>query len=160
MIDDLLDQLKGGFNIFKDRFEIWVLTVEDSRERYTKTTFHTRYGHYEFLVIPLGLTNAPASFMASMNHTFHEYRDQFVIVFVDEILVYLRSIEEHEQHLRIVLHVFKDKHLHAKLSKCEFWINQVVFLGHVISGDRVMPDPSKVKKRMVMESNNKKAYKV
>ncbi|KAK4395968.1 Retrovirus-related Pol polyprotein from transposon.6 [Sesamum angolense] len=83
--------------------------------------------------------------MALMNHTFHEYRDQFVIVFIDEILVYLRSIEEHEQHLRIVLQVLKEKDLHAKLSKCEFWINQVVFLGHVISGDGVMPDPSKMK---------------
>ncbi|KAL0313439.1 UNVERIFIED_CONTAM: Transposon Tf2-12 polyprotein [Sesamum radiatum] len=110
-----------------------------------KTAFRTRYGHYEFLVMPFGLTNAPAAFMALMNRTFHKYLDQFVIVFIDDILVYSRSMEEHEQHLRIVLQILKEKELYAKLSKCEFWINQVVFLGHVISGDGVMPDPAKVK---------------
>ncbi|KAL0433719.1 UNVERIFIED_CONTAM: Retrovirus-related Pol polyprotein from transposon.6 [Sesamum latifolium] len=83
--------------------------------------------------------------MALMNRTFQEYLDRFVIVFIDDILVYSKNREEHEQHLRIVLQILKEKELYAKLSKCEFWVNQVVFLGHVISGDGVMPDPSKVK---------------
>ncbi|KAL0423517.1 UNVERIFIED_CONTAM: Retrovirus-related Pol polyprotein from transposon.6 [Sesamum radiatum] len=107
--------------------------------------FCTRYGQYEFLVMPFGLTNAPAAFMALMNRTFQEYLDQFVIVFIDDILVYSKNREEHEQHLRIVLQILKEKELYAKLSKCEFWVNQVVFLGHVISGDGIMPDPSIVK---------------
>ncbi|KAL0336686.1 UNVERIFIED_CONTAM: Retrovirus-related Pol polyprotein from transposon.6 [Sesamum radiatum] len=83
--------------------------------------------------------------MALMNRTFQEYLDQFVIVFIDDILVYSKNREEHEQHLRIVLQILKEKELYAKLSKCEFWVNHVVFLGHVISGDGVMPDPSKLK---------------
>ncbi|KAL2250302.1 UNVERIFIED_CONTAM: Retrovirus-related Pol polyprotein from transposon [Sesamum indicum] len=95
--------------------------------------------------MPFGLTNAPAAFMALMNRTFQEYLDHFVIVFIDDILVYSRDRDEHEQHLRIVLQILKEKELYAKLSKCEFWVNQVVFLGHVVSGDGVMPDPSKVK---------------
>ncbi|KAL0412907.1 UNVERIFIED_CONTAM: Retrovirus-related Pol polyprotein from transposon.6 [Sesamum radiatum] len=95
--------------------------------------------------MPFGLTNSPAAFMALMNRTFQEYLDQFVIVFIDDILVYSNNWEEHKQHLRIVLQILKEKELYAKLSKCGFWVNQVVFLGHVISGDGVMPDPSKVK---------------
>ncbi|KAK4406374.1 Retrovirus-related Pol polyprotein from transposon.6 [Sesamum angolense] len=110
-----------------------------------KTAFRTRYGHYEFLVTPFGLTNAPTAFMALMNCSFQEYLDQFVIVFIDDILVYSKNREEHEKHLRIVLQILKENELYAKLSKCQFWVNQVVFLGHVISGDGVMPDPSKVK---------------
>ncbi|KAL0282101.1 UNVERIFIED_CONTAM: Retrovirus-related Pol polyprotein from transposon [Sesamum radiatum] len=83
--------------------------------------------------------------MAIMNRTFQEYLDRFVIVFIDDILVYSRNRKEHEQHLRIVLQILKEKELYTKLSKYEFWVNHVVFLGHVISGDGVMPDPSKVK---------------
>ncbi|KAL0378461.1 UNVERIFIED_CONTAM: Transposon Ty3-G Gag-Pol polyprotein [Sesamum radiatum] len=144
-IDDLLDQLKGAttFSKIDLRSGYWQLRIAE--KDIPKTAFRTRYGHYEFLVMPFGLTNAPAAFMALMNRTFHKYLDQFVIVFIDDILVYSRSMEEHEQHLRIVLQILKEKELYAKLSKCEFWINQVVFLGHVISGDGVMPDPAKVK---------------
>ncbi|KAL0402210.1 UNVERIFIED_CONTAM: Retrovirus-related Pol polyprotein from transposon.6 [Sesamum latifolium] len=144
-IDDVLDQLKGAttFSKIDLRSEYWQLRI--AGKNIPKTTFHTRYGHYEFLVMPFGLTNAPAAFMALMNSIFHEYLDQFVIIFIDDILVYSRSMEEHEQHLRIVLQILKEKELYAKLSKYEFWINQVVFLGHVIFGDGVMLDPSKVK---------------
>ncbi|KAL0451352.1 UNVERIFIED_CONTAM: Retrovirus-related Pol polyprotein from transposon.6 [Sesamum latifolium] len=95
--------------------------------------------------MPFGLTNAPATFIALMNRTFQEYLDRFVIIFIDDILVYSKNREEHEQHLRIVLQILKEKELYVRLSKCEFWVNQVVFLGHVISSDGVMPDPSKVK---------------
>ncbi|XP_065860006.1 uncharacterized protein, partial [Euphorbia lathyris] len=110
-----------------------------------KTAFRTRYGHFEFLVMPFGLTNAPAAFMALMNKTFQPYLDKFVVVFVDDILVYSRTVGEHEQHLRIVLKILRDNQMYAKLSKCEFWMDEVVFLGHVVSGEGVQPDPSKIK---------------
>ncbi|KAL0463343.1 UNVERIFIED_CONTAM: Transposon Ty3-G Gag-Pol polyprotein [Sesamum latifolium] len=144
-IDDLLDQLKGAttFSKIDLRSGYWQLRIAE--KDIPKTAFRTRYGHYEFLVMPFGLTNAPTAFMVLMNRTFQEYLDRFVIIFIDDILVYSKNREEHEQHLRIVLQILKEKELYAKLSKCEFWVNQVVFLGHVISGDGVMPDPLKVK---------------
>ncbi|XP_040944275.1 uncharacterized protein [Gossypium hirsutum] len=100
-----------------------------------KTALHTRYGHYEFLVMPFGLTNAPAAFMDLMNRIFQLYLDQFVVVFIDDILVYSKSESEHDQHIRIVLQILRDKQLYEKLSKCEFWLSEVVFLGHVILAD-------------------------
>ena len=108
-----------------------------------KIAFRIRYGHYEFLVMPFGLTNAPAIFMDLMKRVFHEYLDSFVIVFIDDILVYSKSQEEHEEHLRIVLQILRDRKLFAKLKKCEFWVDRVVFLGHVISRDGITVDPSK-----------------
>ncbi|KAL0336521.1 UNVERIFIED_CONTAM: Transposon Ty3-G Gag-Pol polyprotein [Sesamum radiatum] len=144
-IDDLLDQLKGAttFSKIDLRSGYWQFKIAEND--ILKMVFRTCYGHYEFLVMPFGLIDAPAAFMALMNRTFQEYLDQFVIVFIDDILLYSKNREEHEQHLRIVLQILKEKELYAKLSKCEFWVNQVVFLGHMISGDGVMPDPSKVK---------------
>ena len=109
-----------------------------------KTAFQTRYGHYEFLVMPFGLTNAPAAFMDLMNRVFQPYLDQFVIVFIDDILVFSKSEEEHEKHLRIVLQTLRERKLFAKFKKCEFWLNQVVFLGHVVNKDGISVDPTKV----------------
>uniref|UniRef100_A0A2N9III7 Reverse transcriptase n=1 Tax=Fagus sylvatica TaxID=28930 RepID=A0A2N9III7_FAGSY len=109
-----------------------------------KTAFRTRYGHYEFLVMPFGLTNAPAVFMDLMNRVFQPYLDQFVVVFIDDILIYSKSLEEHEQHLRVVLQTLRDHKLYAKLKKCEFWLESVAFLGHVISKDGILVDPKKV----------------
>nr|GEV31879.1 putative reverse transcriptase domain, aspartic peptidase domain protein [Tanacetum cinerariifolium] len=109
-----------------------------------KTAFHTRYGHYEFLVLPFGLTNAPAVFMDLMNRIFHEYLDKFVIVFIDDILVYSKTKEEYEEHLRIGLGTLCQKKLYAKFSKCEFWLGQVAFLGYIGSADGIIMDPAKV----------------
>ena len=108
-----------------------------------KTAFRTRYGHYEFVVMPFGLTNAPAVFMDLMNRCFREYLDRFVVAFIDDILVYSRSMEDHETHLRAVLDVLRRQKLFAKLSMCEFWLPKVAFLGHVISSEGVMVDPQK-----------------
>ena len=108
-----------------------------------KTAFRTRYGHFEFTVMPFGLTNAPAAFMDLMCGVFHPYLDQFVVVFVDDILIYSQSEEEHEDHLRI-LQALRDHQLYAKFSKCEFWLIEVRFLGHVVSASGVSVDPEKV----------------
>ena len=109
-----------------------------------KTAFRTRYGHYEFVVMSFGLTNAPAAFMSLMNEIFKPYLDLFVIVFIDDILVYSKSKKEHEEHLRMVLEMLREKKLYAKFSKCEFWLDAVSFLGHVVSKEGVMVDPSKI----------------
>ena len=91
-----------------------------------------------------GLTNSPAAFMDLMNGVFKPYLDSFVIVFIDDILIYSRSKEEHEHHLRIVLGILKEKKLYAKFSKCEFWLSSVAFLGHVVSKEGIMVDPKKI----------------
>ena len=109
-----------------------------------KTTFRTRYGHYEFLVMPFGLTNAPTTFMDLMNRVFRPYLDQFVVVFIDDILVYSKDEQEHEQHLKIVLQTLREKKLYAKLSKCDFWLKEVSFLGHIVSVEGIRVDPAKI----------------
>jgi hypothetical protein len=143
-IDDLFDQLQGAQVFSKIDLRSGYHQLKIKSEDIPKTAFRTRYGHYEFLVMPFGLTNAPAAFMDLMNKVFHEYLDCFVIVFIDDILVYSKSLEEHEDHLRIVLQILRDKKLYAKLKKCEFWLNQVVFLGHVVFKDGITVDPSKI----------------
>ena len=114
------------------------------KEDIPKTAFRTRYGHYEFLVMPFGLTNAPVAFMELMNRIFQPLLDNCVIVFIDDILVYSRSNQEHDKHLRDVLSILREKKLYAKFSKCEFWLKEIAFLGHVISGKGISVDPKKV----------------
>ncbi|XP_073121645.1 uncharacterized protein [Henckelia pumila] len=109
-----------------------------------KTSFMTRYGHYEFLVMTFGMTNAPAVFMDLMNRMFQPYLDQFFIVFIDDILIYSKNREEHSRHLKTVLEVLRERKLFAKFDKCEFWLERVAFLGHIISMSGVEVDPSKV----------------
>ena len=109
-----------------------------------KTTFHTRYGYYEFLVMPFGVTNAPATFMDLMNMVFSPFLDKFVVVFIDDILVYSRTREEHAEHLRAVFQLLRDHQLYAKLGKCQFWMESVSFLGHIISEQGISVDPRKV----------------
>ncbi|KAL0463068.1 UNVERIFIED_CONTAM: Retrovirus-related Pol polyprotein from transposon [Sesamum latifolium] len=144
-IDYLLDQLKGAtvFSKIDLRSGYWQLRIEEGS--IPKTAFRTRYGHYEFVVMPFRLTNAPAAFMSLMNNTLQLFLDQFVIVFIDDILIYSRSPEEHEQHLRIVLQILREKQLYAKFSKCEFWMEKITFLEHVVLKEGVQPDPAKVK---------------
>ncbi|KAD7117055.1 hypothetical protein E3N88_04323 [Mikania micrantha] len=108
-----------------------------------KTAFRTRYGHYEFVVMPFGLTNAPAVFMDLMNQVCRPYLDQFVIVFIDDILIYSKTEQEHEDHLK-VLELLRTEQLYAKFSKCEFWLKEVHFLGHVINRDGIHVDPAKI----------------
>jgi hypothetical protein len=110
-----------------------------------KTTFSTRYGLYEFIVMSFGLTNASAYFMNLMNKVFMEYLDRFVVVFIDDILIYSKSDSEHEEHLRLVLQKLRDHQLYAKYSKCEFRIDEVPFVGHIISNGGISVDPAKVK---------------
>ncbi|GJT92012.1 putative reverse transcriptase domain-containing protein [Tanacetum coccineum] len=143
-IDDLFDQLQGAKYFSKIDLRSGYHQLRVREQDISKTAFRTRYGHYEFLVMPFGLTNAPAMFMDLMNRIFHEYLDKFVIVFIDDILVYSKSEEEHERHLRIVLEILRQKKLYAKFSKCEFWLQQVAFLGHIVSADGIIMDPSKV----------------
>ncbi|RVW67114.1 Retrovirus-related Pol polyprotein from transposon 17.6 [Vitis vinifera] len=143
-IDDLFDQLQGACVFSKIDLQSGYHQLRVRGEDVPKTAFRTRYGHYEFLVMPFGLTNAPATFMDLMNRVFKPYLDQFVVVFVDDILVYSRSREEHEGHLSIVLQTLRDKQLYAKLKKCEFWLDRISFLGHVVSNDGISVDPGKV----------------
>jgi hypothetical protein len=110
----------------------------------SKTAFRTRYGHFEFLVLPFGLTNAPALFMDLMNRVFQPYLDKFVVVFIDDILVYSKSYKEHEQHLRQTLQTLRSRQLYAKLDKCDFWLKEVTFLGHVVSSKGIFVDLQKV----------------
>ena len=109
-----------------------------------KTAFRTRYGHFKFTVMPFELTNALAAFIDLMHKVFQPYLDQFVVVFVDDILIYSQSKWEHEYHLRIILQLPRDHQFYAKFSKCEFWLTKVRFLGHVVSASGVSMDPEKV----------------
>ena len=143
-IDDLMDQLKGAsiFSKIDLRSGYHQLRVRDAD--IPKTTFQTRYGHYEFLVMSFGLINTPTVFMDLMNRIFHPYLDQFVIVFIDDILIYSPNRATHEEHLHTVLQRLREKQLYAKFSKCAFWLKQMVFLGHIISAEGVHVDPQKV----------------
>ncbi|KAL4368631.1 hypothetical protein GQ457_05G017770 [Hibiscus cannabinus] len=142
-IEDLFDQLRDAsvFSKIDLRSGYYQMKVKDVDV--PKTTFRTRYGHFEFLVMPFGLTNAPAAFMDLMNRVFKPYLDKFVVVFIDDILIYSRNKDDHAEHLRIVLRTLRECQLYAKFSKCEFWLSEIAFLGHVISTNGIMVDPKK-----------------
>ena len=109
-----------------------------------KTTFRTRYGHYELVVVPFGLINAASTFMCLMNNVFSRYLDKFVLVFLDDILVYSKNEEEHEEHLRLTLQFLREHQLYAKLSKCDFYRDRIQYLGHIISEEGISVDPDKI----------------
>ncbi|XP_070022857.1 uncharacterized protein [Nicotiana sylvestris] len=111
---------------------------------FSKIDLRSRYGHYEFLVMSFGLTNAPVAFMDLMNRVFRPYIDSFVIIFIDDILIYSCSLGENEQHLRVVLQTLREQKLYAKFSKCEFWLESLAFLGHIVSGEGIKVDPKKI----------------
>ncbi|GJR68101.1 putative reverse transcriptase domain-containing protein [Tanacetum coccineum] len=131
-IDDLFDQLQGSSVYSKIDLRSGYHQLRVREEDIPKTTFRTRYGHYEFQVMLFGLTNAPSIFMDLMNRLCKPYLGKFVIVFIDDILIYSKNKQEHEKHLKLILELLKKDHLYAKFSKCEFWIPRVQFLGHVI----------------------------
>jgi hypothetical protein len=143
-IDDLFDQLRGAcvFSKIDLRSEYHQLKIRECD--IPKTAFVLRYGLYEYTVISFGLTNAPTYFMYLMNKVFMEYLNKFIVVFINDILIYSRSEEEHEKHIHLVLQKLREHKLYAKLNKCEFCMKQVAFLRHVISKGGVSMDPSKV----------------
>ncbi|KAA3463936.1 DNA/RNA polymerases superfamily protein [Gossypium australe] len=143
-IDDLFDQLKGATVFSKIDLRSGYYQLRVKEQDVPKIAFRIRYGHYEFLVILFGLTNAPAVFMDLMNRVFQPYLDKFVVVFIDDILVYSRNESDHAEHLRIVLQILRDKQLYAKFNKSEFWLREVRFLGLIVSGKGIRLDPEKV----------------
>jgi len=143
-IDDLFDQLQGARCFSKIDLRSGYHQVRVREKDIPKTAFRTRYGHFEFLVMSFGLTNAPAVFMDLMNSLFRPFLDLFVIVFIDDILVYSRSEDEHADHLRAVLQTLRDRKLYAKFSKCEFWLKSVAFLGHIVSDEGIKVDTQKI----------------
>nr|GEX79828.1 putative reverse transcriptase domain-containing protein [Tanacetum cinerariifolium] len=140
-IDDLFDQLQGARHFSKIDLRSG---YHQLRVDIPKTAFRTRYGHFEFTVMPFGLTNAPEVFMDLMNRVCKPYLDKFVIIFIDDIMIYSKSKDEHEVHLRLVLELLKKEKLYAKFSKCEFWLQEVHFLGHVVNQNGIHVDPSKI----------------
>ncbi|KAJ9558426.1 hypothetical protein OSB04_013040 [Centaurea solstitialis] len=143
-IDDLFDQLQGAKFFSKIDLRSGYHQLKVREEDIPKTAFRTRYGHYEFLVMSFGLTNAPAAFMDLMNRVCKPYLDEFVIVFIDDILIYSKTAEEHGEHLRKVLEMLKRERLYAKFSKCEFWLKEVQFLGHIVTQEGIKVDPAKI----------------
>ncbi|GKA48469.1 putative reverse transcriptase domain-containing protein, partial [Tanacetum coccineum] len=146
-IDDLFDQLQGACCFSKIDLRSGYHQLRVREEDIPKTVFRTRYGHFEFTVMPFGLTNAPAIFMDLMNRVCKPYLDKFVIVFINDILIYSKSEEEHEVHLKTILDLLKKEKLYAKFSKCEFWLQEVQFLGHVFNRDGIHVDLSKGDKK-------------
>eukprot|EP00253_Pinus_taeda_P011891 PITA_11891 len=137
-IDELFDQVKGATVFSKIDLRSGYHQIRIKDEDIAKTAFRTRYGHYEFVVLPFGLTNAPATFMCLMNGIFHPYLDRFVLIFIDDILIYSRTIEEHHEHLRMVLQTLREHQLYAKFSKCDFFKEEIQYLGHVITKDGLL----------------------
>jgi hypothetical protein len=143
--EDLFDQMKGASVFSKIDLRSGYHQLKIRVSDIPKTAFHTRYGLYEYTVMSFGLTNAPTYFMYLMNKVFMEYLDMFVMVFIDDILIFSKTEEEHEKHLRMVLEKLRSNQLYAKFSKCEFWLTEVIFLRHVISAGGIAVHPSKVK---------------
>jgi hypothetical protein len=143
-IDDLLDQLRGAKYFSKINLRSGYHQMKIRGSDIPKTSFVTRYGQFEFTVVSFGLTNAPTYFMNMINKVFMDELDKFVVVFIDDILVYSSTAEEHKHHLRTMLERLAQHQLYAKFSKCEFWLQEVAFLGHVLSVEGVAVDPAKI----------------
>jgi len=142
-IDYPFNQIRGASVFSKIDLRSRYHQVRIKEEDIFKTAFRMRYGHYEFMVMPFGLTNAPTSFMCLMNNVLSKYLDKFIVVFIDDLLIYSSTMEEHEEHLQIILQVLREHKLYAKFSKCKFF--KIQYLGHVISKDGISIDPDKIK---------------
>nr|GEY90499.1 putative reverse transcriptase domain-containing protein [Tanacetum cinerariifolium]GFA68195.1 putative reverse transcriptase domain-containing protein [Tanacetum cinerariifolium] len=143
-IDDLFDQPLGSRYFYKIDLQSGYHQLGVHKDDIPKTAFRTRYGHFEFTVMPFGLTNAPAVFMDLMNRVCRPYLEKFVIVFIDDILIYSKTKEEHKMHLGLILELLKKEKLYVKISKCEFWLQEVQFLGQVINDEGLHVDSSKI----------------
>lgn len=143
-IDDLFDQLRGATVFSKIDLRSGYYQLRVKYLDVPKIAFRTRYGHYKFLVMPFRLTNALMVFMDLINRIFRLYLDRFVVVFINDILVYSRDVNEHAEHLRIFLQTLREKQLYAKFSKCEFWLREVSFLGHVEFAEGIQVDSNKI----------------
>ena len=144
-VDELFDRLEGARYFSKIDLRSGYHQIRIDPDDVPKTAFRTRYGHFEFLVLPFGLTNAPGTFMHLMHQVFREFLDDFVLVFLDDILIYSKTLEDHEAHVRRVLEVLRKEKLYAKESKCELFKTEVEFLGHHVGRDGVRMMEDKVK---------------
>ncbi|GJU22986.1 putative reverse transcriptase domain-containing protein [Tanacetum coccineum] len=143
-IDNLFDQLQGSQFFSKIDLRSGYHQLRVHEDDIPKTAFRNRYGHFELTVMPFGLTNVLAVFMDLMNIVCRPYLDTFLILFIDDILIYSKTQEEHKAHLGLVLELLKKEKLYAKFSKCTFWLREVQFLGHMINGNGIHVDPSKI----------------
>ncbi|GKC37862.1 putative reverse transcriptase domain-containing protein, partial [Tanacetum coccineum] len=143
-IDDLFDQLQGLRVYSKINLTSGYHQLRVWEEDTLKTVFRTRYDYYKFQVMLFGLTNTPAVFMDLMNRVCKPYLDKFVIVFIDDILIYSKNKKEHEENLKLILRLLKKEELYAKFSKCEFWLSKVQFLGHAIDSEGIHVEPTKI----------------
>eukprot|EP00253_Pinus_taeda_P010862 PITA_10862 len=144
-IDELFDQVKGATVLSKIDLRSGYHQIRIKEEDIAKKAFRTRYGQDEFVVLPFGLTNAPATFMCLMNSVFHRFLEKFVLIFIDDILIYSQTRKEHEEHLRLVLQTLREHQLYAKFSKCDFFKEEIQYLGHVITKEGIVVDPQKIK---------------
>ena len=145
MIDDLFDQLRGAKIFSKINLRLGYHEMRIKEEDISKTTFRTRYGHYEFRVVPFGLTNVPSMFMCLLNGIFRNYLDKFIIVLLEDILIYSKIEEEHEENLRITLQVLREKQLYAKSRKSSLYQGWIQYLGHIIFEEGMAVDWEKIK---------------
>jgi hypothetical protein len=143
-MDILFDQFVSAKVFSKVNLHMSYHQIKIHLEDVSKIAFSTRYRLYEYLVMSFGLTNAPTHFMYLMNSIFMSELDKFVMVFINDILIYSKNEEKHEKHLQIILQRLREHQLYAKFSKCAFWLKKVLFLGHVISAEGIAVDPSKV----------------